>query len=66
MDITVNGTARRVPEDTSAAALLQLLELGSQRVAVEVNGDIVTRSRYAEHRLRSGDRVEIIRAVGGG
>ena len=66
MEITVNGESRSVPADATAATLLELLDLGAQRVAVEINGDIVTRSRYDQHRLAGGDRVEIVRAVGGG
>jgi sulfur carrier protein len=37
-----------------------------KRVAVEINRDIVPRSRHATHRLCEGDRVEIVQAIGGG
>lgn len=66
MRITVNGEEREVPDDTNAAALLQLLGLSGQRVAVEVNMEIVPRSTYDAHRLQQGDRIEIVRAIGGG
>jgi sulfur carrier protein len=66
MDIIVNGAPRQLPQDASAATLIEQLELTGQRVAIEVNGEIVPRSEYAGHRLASDDRVEIIRAVGGG
>ena len=66
MHITVNGEEREVPEQTSASALLQLLDLAGQRVAVEVNLEIVPRSAYEAHLLQHGDRVEIVRAIGGG
>lgn len=66
MRITVNGEEREVPDHTSTAALLDLLGLGGQRVAVEVNLEIVPRSTYDAHRLQQGDRVEIVRAIGGG
>jgi len=42
------------------------LTLEGKRIAVEVNGAIVPRSRYADTRLVAGDRVEIVGAVGGG
>ncbi len=66
MRITVNGEEREIPEHTSAAALLHLLDLAGQRVAVEVNLEIVPRSTYDAHLLQQGDRVEIVRAIGGG
>jgi len=46
--------------------LVEYLELLGQRFAVEVNAELVPRSRFAEHRLAVGDKVEIIQAVGGG
>ena len=66
MRITVNGEEREVPENTDTAALLELLGLHGQRVAVEVNLEIVPRSAYDAHLLQQGDRVEIVRAIGGG
>ncbi len=66
MEILVNGKAHQVPEGCTAAELLNTLQLGGIRVAMEVNLDIVPRSRYSEHHLEPGDRVEIVRAIGGG
>ncbi|WP_115528749.1 sulfur carrier protein ThiS [Xanthomonas arboricola] len=48
------------------AALLDQEGLAQRRVAVEVNGEIVSRGRHAEHALREGDVVEIVHALGGG
>ncbi len=66
MQIIVNGTQREVAEGTSTKQLLEDLELQEARVAVEVNREIVPRSALAQHRLQAGDRVEIVRAIGGG
>ena len=66
MQIVLNGEPRTVPAGTSAENVIELLALGGRRVAVEVNGEIVPRSRHAEHELKTGDRVEIVHAVGGG
>jgi thiamine biosynthesis protein ThiS len=46
--------------------LISQLGLGERRLAVEVNRALVPRSRFAEHELKAGDRVEVIHAVGGG
>lgn len=48
------------------AALLQELGLSERRVAVEVNREIVPRSRHGEHELKDNDRVEVVFAIGGG
>ena len=62
----VNGEPRARPRGATLAQLLESLNLGAQRVAVERNGAIVPRSRHAETALAAGDRIEIVRAIGGG
>jgi sulfur carrier protein len=65
--ITVNGQPRPLFErESSVADLLCALGLQGKRIAVERNGAIVPRSRYAETALADGDRLEIVGAVGGG
>ena len=46
--------------------LLQKLNIEKSGIAVVVNGDIVRRVRFAEYKLKEGDRVDIITMVGGG
>jgi sulfur carrier protein len=66
MQIYLNGQALECAPATTIAALLAETGHGERRVAVEVNREIVPRSRHAEHRLHEGDRVEIVQAIGGG
>lgn len=66
MEIHLNGEIRPVPHGTTVLALLQDAGLAGRRVAVEVNGEIVPRSRHGERVLGAGDRVEIVHALGGG
>ena len=66
MQIVVNGESSTVSEDLSLAQLVAELRLSGQRLAIELNGDIVPRSRWPEVRLNPGDRAEIVRAIGGG
>lgn len=66
MDIVLNGEPRAIAANTTVAQLLQAEGLGERRVAVEVNNQIVPRSRHVEHPLEDGDRVEIVHALGGG
>ncbi len=65
--LIVNGEARSVlgPSPTIARLLLDLA-LGTARVAVEVNGEIVPKAEHAARRLAAGDRVEVVTFVGGG
>ena len=66
MQILLNGEIREFPEPQSVSTLLAAAGYAQRRVAVEVNREIVPRSRHQEHRLAEGDRVEIIQAIGGG
>ena len=66
MEIIVNGEPRQVAAPYSVADLINDLALAGRRLAVEVNLDIVPRSRHGEHQLQAGDRVEIVHAIGGG
>ncbi|MGM0594452.1 MAG: sulfur carrier protein ThiS [Pseudomonadota bacterium] len=66
MNILLNGEARQVPDNCSAAQLVEQLELTGKRIAMEVNREIVPRSDYPHHTLSEGDKVEIVHAIGGG
>ena len=66
MQIHVNDNPTQVTEPCTLADLIATLDLAGRRLAVEVNEELVPRSRFAEQVLAPGDRVEIIHAVGGG
>lgn len=66
MQIYVNGSPAELEDNTPMSLLIAHLGLTGQRIAVEVNAELVPRSRFEAHALREGDRVEIIHAVGGG
>ncbi len=66
MDVYVNGAPRALPEGATVAQLLDEMALSGQRLAVEVNMEIVPRSAHASRALQAGDRVEIVHAIGGG
>ena len=66
MEIIVNDCPRRVADGIVVAELLEQLALAGKHVAVEVNLQLITRDRHAEHRLADGDRLEIVTLVGGG
>ena len=66
MEISLNGELRRFDAAPTVAVLLELTGLVQRRVAVEVNREIIPKSRHVEHLLVEGDRVEIVHALGGG
>ncbi len=66
MRIQLNGESRQTKSDTTISTLLAAEGLAEHRVAVEVNGSIVPRAQHLQHLLHESDRVEIVRALGGG
>lgn len=64
--ILLNGEPHMLQGAGTVAALVQQLDLHNQRIAVELNHEIVMRSEYAATHLSAGDRVEIVHAIGGG
>lgn len=66
MQILVNGEPREVADNYTAAQLIEDMELGGKRIAMEVNMEIVPRSTFSEHTFQEGDKVEIVMAIGGG
>lgn len=66
MTIQLNGEQREVPDGLTVAGLMEWLELPADRVAVERNLEVVKRSSWNETRIENGDRLEVVRMVGGG
>lgn len=64
--ITVNGKTQALTGQPTITEMLQELGLAEKRVAVELNQGIVPRSLHGETRLKAGDRIEIVHAIGGG
>lgn len=64
--IQVNGEPRGVNEQITVSDLLRELNIKSDRVAVELNLEIVEREAFDTRLLKEGDRVEILSFIGGG
>jgi len=65
MRLVINGEERNFAAAT-LEALVEELGMKSDRVAAELNGEIVPRQGWGETRLKDGDRLEIVHFVGGG
>jgi len=66
MTVIVNSKPEEVPDGATVAGLLAQLKLTEKRVAVESNKELVTRTEWATHILKNGDKIEIVSFVGGG
>jgi sulfur carrier protein len=64
--LIINGQPRSFPTPLNVAGLVEQLELQGKHIALERNGEIVPRSKFASLELSDGDALEIVVAVGGG
>lgn len=66
MRVFVNSKEHEIAAGATVQSLLEALNLAAQRVAVEVNAQLVARAEWPRFRLKEGDRVEVVSFVGGG
>ena len=66
MKLFVNGEERPLVGVATLAELIDQLGMKGDRVAVELNREIVPRAQWNDTRLQDGDRLEIVHFVGGG
>ena len=66
MRVLVNGEAMEVPEGVSVDGLLEHLKVKREYTAVALNREITPKAQYAGTLLKDGDKVEIVRPMGGG
>lgn len=66
MKITVNGAPTEAKQGTTVKELVASLGKPERGVAVALNGEVVPRSTWDSTEVKDADRVEVVRAVGGG
>ncbi len=64
--VFINGKENFLDSNINILSLLQQLNLKPERVAVEVNKNVIPKEDFEEYILRDGDKIEIVRFVGGG
>jgi sulfur carrier protein len=64
--IHLNGELRDFPPNSTLDDLLTAFGLPSQRIAIELNGEVVSRAKWPETPVNDGDRIEVVHFVGGG
>ena len=66
MMISINKKQMNLPNDTTVSSLLEILDIESKFIAVEINMAIIPKSEFESYKLQENDNVEIINPVGGG
>ncbi len=66
MEIELNGAPHRLDDGDTLAQLINALELSGKAVAVAVNRQVVPAQLWPQRVLQSADRVDVVRAIGGG
>jgi sulfur carrier protein len=66
MEIELNGAPHRVAENMNVHGLVEKLQLGDEAIAIAINKVVVPRGQWLERVLQPFDRVDIVRAIGGG
>lgn len=66
MEITVNGEKVVCEEGISLENLLLQLQYDKRQIAVEANGEIISKAGYETHRIQAGDEIEVVTFMGGG
>ena len=66
IQIELNGEPKTLVEPMQVLQLVQSLELAGQGIAVAINREIIPQQQWAQRNLQAGDRVDVVRAIGGG
>jgi|TARA_B100002019_G_C21143290_1_gene534381 sulfur carrier protein len=66
MNIYVNNQNIEVAQEITISQLLDIQKVKTTYIAIEINNEIIPKSKYLNHIIHDGDKIEIITAVGGG
>jgi sulfur carrier protein len=66
--LKINGKEKQFPDGIpkTLIELLKLLDINQATVVAEVNGKIIERHNFSQTQLRNGQKIELVRFVGGG
>ena len=64
--IFVNGDSKEVAFDSNIFSFLKSLKISTKHIAIEINESLIFRSNWEETTLKEGDKIEIVKAIGGG
>ncbi|WP_240007739.1 sulfur carrier protein ThiS [Pseudaquidulcibacter saccharophilus] len=64
--IVINGEEHEIASGKNLDELLDVLELEKRSIAIELNQNLIPKSEWVNHIVKSGDKIEIVQFVGGG
>jgi sulfur carrier protein len=64
--VFINGDLKKFPQEINIVSLLEILNISSKHIAVEINESLIFRSDWEKTNLKDEDKVEIVKAIGGG
>ena len=66
MKVFINGETREIQNEINLSELLKQLSLPSERIAIELNKEVVRRKNWENIQIKDADKIEIVHFVGGG
>lgn len=66
MQVLINGETRKIENELNLRQLLEKLELPTERIAIELNKDVIRKKDWESIKISDADKIEIIHFVGGG
>ncbi|MFM7990507.1 MAG: sulfur carrier protein ThiS, partial [Candidatus Fonsibacter sp.] len=64
--VLLNGKNKTIDDKTNLNLLLKELSIESNKVAIEINGVVVSKNDYEKKIIRTNDKIEIVHFIGGG
>ena len=64
--IFINGDLKKFPQEIDIVSVLESLNISSKHISIEINESLIFRSDWKKTNLKDGDKVEIVKAIGGG
>jgi sulfur carrier protein len=64
--IFINGDLKKFPQEVNIVSILESLNISSKHIAIEINESLIFKSDWEKTNLKDGDKVEIVKAIGGG
>ena len=64
--IFISGDIKKFPQEVNIVSILESLNISSKHIAIEINESLIFRSDWEKTNLKDGDKVEIVKAIGGG
>ncbi len=66
MEIFINGEKKELTEQLKLLNLIQKFKINSKNLIIEINGEFVDNQNYEKVVVKAGDKIELIRFIGGG